>query len=96
MSPVSVIAPSKCHRSRQYMARMQSCIKAKTAVNLLDISGKLTVKNYHCHLPSSFLEIAAPRFMCTDRCTVCVGLHVSASMREREKKRCEEIKDVIE
>lgn len=86
MSPVSVVAPSKCHRSRRYMAVMQSCIKAKTAANLLDISGKLTVKNYHCHLPSSSLEITA-----LDLCTqtdICVGLHVS--MREREKKRQEE------
>lgn len=53
MSPASVVAPSKCHRSRRYMAGMQSCIKAKTAALLLDISGKLTVKK----LPLSFTII---------------------------------------
>lgn len=44
------------------MAVTQQCIRAKkkkTAANLLDISCKLTVKNYHCHLLSSSTEITA-------------------------------------
>lgn len=68
------------------MAVMQRCIKAeggkKAAANLLDISGKLTVKNYHCHLLSSSLEIAA-----VDLCTqtdICLGVHVSVREGERE------------
>lgn len=66
------------------MAVMQRCIKAKTAANLLDISGKLTVKNYHCHLLSSSLEIAAlDLFTQTD---ICVGLYASVSIREREEE----------
>lgn len=83
MSPTSVVAPSKCHRSRRYMATMQSCVNAKTAADLLDIGGKLTVKNYHCHLLSSSLEIAAP-----DLCPqtdICVLARVC--LRERGKKR---------
>lgn len=83
MSPMSVVAPSKCHRSRRYMAAMQSCIKGKkNAANLLDIGGKLTVKNYHCHLLSSSLEITA-----LDLCTqtdICFCLHISVSVRERK------------
>lgn len=96
MSPVSVVAPSKCHGSRRYMAVMQSRIKAKTATNLLDISGELTVKNYHCHLLSSSFGITA-----VDLCTwiykykyiyilyICVwsGLCVCVSGEKMQCKR---------
>ncbi len=87
MSPMSVVAPSKCHRSGWYTAVMQCGIKAKTAANLLDISGKLTVKNYHCHLLSSSLEIAALD-LCT-RTDICVGLYASVSIREGEEEMWE-------
>lgn len=61
-----------------WLSRGAALEQKKTAVNLLDISDKLTVRNYHCHLLSSSLEIAA-----LDLCAqtdICLGLHVSMFM----------------
>lgn len=88
MSPRSVIAPSKCHRSRRYMVTMQGCIKAKTAKNLLDIGGKLTVKNYLCHLLSSFFDITALD-LCP-RTDICIGPRTVVSTREKQRRATRE------
>lgn len=69
------------------MAAMQSCIKGEATENLLDIGGKFTVKNYHCHLLSSSLEITA-----VDLCPptdILLGLHVSVSIREGKEEMVE-------
>lgn len=57
---MSIVAPCKCHRRMWYTSPTQSCIKAKSSADLLDISGKSTVRNYHCHLLPSSLELQLP------------------------------------
>lgn len=89
MSPVSTAAPSKCHWSGRYMPPMQSCVNAKSAPSLLDISGKLTIKN----CPSFAIIVLRNysfRFMFTDgymHWVACVYFNETEKGRKWEKGR---------
>lgn len=53
MSPMSPVAHSKCHGSRQYMAVMQSCINTRNAGKLTGHQRKIDCQK----LPLSFIII---------------------------------------
>ena len=98
MSPASAIAPSKCHRSRRYMAAMQGCIKGKkkkkkkNTANLLDISCKLTVKKLPLSFTIIILRNGCSRFMPADR-YMCRSAMLRERGRDKKKKRRGDVKE---
>lgn len=90
MSPASVVAPSKCHRSRRYMAAMQGCVKGKkkkkNTANLLDISCKLTVKKLPLSFTIIILRNGCSRFMPGDR-YMCRSAMLRERGRDKKKKK---------
>lgn len=86
MSPMSVVAPSKCHRSRRYMAAMQSCIKGKK--KCCKFTGHWW--QIDCQeLPLSFTIIIlrnyCSRFMHADRYMFLLA-HISVCKRKKRRK----------
>lgn len=92
---MSVVAPSKCHRTRGYMAAALSCIKAKNRCEFTGHQWQIDCRKLPLSFTIIILRNSCSRFMHTDRrmCMLtCICLCVrgdETGKKDDKKKRME-------